>query len=854
MSGGKKPSGYLAKYGERLVEAGYEIVPIKRGTKAPPFDKWSHLRADKKLVREWLSGSHKAVFGKREFTYDGARDGIGILARMTPGVDLDVRDADMADALEAFIRREIGDAPVREGMAPKRLMLFRTEEPFTKVTSKGYTDPFDHEINPKNDKPYINRVEILGDGQQFVAFAIHPGTGEPYRWLNEEGPLYTRAEDLPVLTLDDAQAICAEFERLAEEAGWELARSSNALVSNTRRPAGEIDRDDPFADVKQRTEISDEELHKRLLLVPGADDYDTWLQVGMALYHQYDGGDRGQELWHEWSQLADNYDPDALDEKWATFDITSKRRQPVTARLILKLSKDYVEKLATETFEELVDQFKAASDLGELKAVAERVKTLELDNLTRDNLTGILKTRFKAITGHALAVKTARDMLRFENPEARQMPRWLEGWVYCAMDETFFHRDKHQTLSKSAFNDVHNRFMLTKKDILEGRAAPEQIASNVALNRHQIPVVQNRMYMPGEDDLFTLNKVPYVNSYDDRNVPDPPDKLSRSQRAAVEIVKRHVETLFPVERDRRVLIDAMAFLVQNPGRRLNWAIVLQGTEGDGKTFFYRLLAAVLGWENVETLRAQALEEKYTPWAEGRQVVFVEEIKLHGHNRFDVLNQLKPLITNPAVPIRRMNVDTYSVVNQTTYFLATNYRDAMPLTENDSRYFVLMSRFQTKEALMAFQAENPDYYEQLHDALADNAGAMRRWLMDHEVPASFSAERRAPPSVGRLEMIKYGTSEEMEALKDVLAVSGRMDVTRQLVACSALAEEMAGQGCEVPYGKAMTKLLLEAGFTRIGKVRVGDSVETFWSQYPEQFTTARGEIDPLKIRNWLKETL
>jgi Primase C terminal 2 (PriCT-2) len=48
------------------------------------------------------------------------------------------------------------------------------------------------------------------------------------------------------------------------------------------------------------------------------EDYDRWVQVGMALRQL---GDQGLALWHEWSsQSRSRYRPADLDEKWKTFE------------------------------------------------------------------------------------------------------------------------------------------------------------------------------------------------------------------------------------------------------------------------------------------------------------------------------------------------------------------------------------------------------------------------------------------------------------------------------------------------------------------------------------------------------
>lgn len=836
MAEGSKPAGFLARYGGRLIDAGYEIIPILRGTKRPRGDNWENIRATKSLLKKWLAGS-------------AARDGVGILTRLTPGVDIDIQDEELGDDVERFVRETVGHPLLRVGRAPKRLLLFRCSEPFAKVTSAWYVDPW----NPvkEDGKPLKQRIEILGDGQQFVAYAIHPDTRKPYVWLDGEGPLQVPAAQLPEITREQAVAIAHEFERLAEEKGWTLFRASRERLEGS----GRRDFDDPFADVAPIvSDLSDEELERRLLLIPTDDaDYELWFQVGMALYHQYEGADRGKELWHLWSQQSEHYDPGGIEEKWPTFDIERKGRAPITARYILQLAKEAEDKVKVERFAEIRRKLSRASDEAAFRAVCDEIKHIEFDKLSRAQLVSMIKERFKSITGATLQIGEARDLVRYENPEVKESPWWIDGWVYCEIDETFFHLRSRKVLSKTAFNDSHSRHLLTKKDVLEGRSSPEQAPSAVALNLYQIPVVRARMYMPGEEAMFDLNGVSYANSYDDRNVPEIPAKLTAADRQAVALAERHLERLFVVERDRAIFLHWLAFIVQNPGKRLNWMVLIQGVEGDGKTFFFELLATVLAWENVRTLVGKALEEKNTAWAEGSQVVFVEELKLAGHNRHDVLNAIKPMITNRVVAVRRMNVDWYDVLNVTNYIAATNFRDALPLTDSDSRYFMLFSRFQTKSALASFKTDNPGYFRELYGAL-EHAGALRKWLLEHELPEDFSAMDRAPDSAAKAEMIRYAKSEEAEALDEILAESPRLDMTELLLNASDLPDEMSALGVEAPYGRLMNKLLLDAGFTSLGKVRVDQkNSPRMWSRRPDHWIRG-GSVDTARIRRWLSEGL
>ena len=93
-----------------------------------------------------------------------------------PTIDIDIYNPEAAKAAEALVRERFersGKVLVRVGNAPKCAIPFRTDKPFKKITANL--------IAPEGDPttPYRMRgqkIELLGDGQQVVAFGIHPDT------------------------------------------------------------------------------------------------------------------------------------------------------------------------------------------------------------------------------------------------------------------------------------------------------------------------------------------------------------------------------------------------------------------------------------------------------------------------------------------------------------------------------------------------------------------------------------------------------------------------------------------------------------------------------------------------------
>lgn len=822
----KNLGGYLERFGEKLIENGYNIVPIEAGMKGPVDDDWQKTVATKKLLDKWLEsgrGSH----------------GIGILTKHLPAVDLDVPDEDFAMELQAKAIELWGPSPVRVGNAPKRLLLYRTSSPFPKMSSRTFIDEWGDRC----------KVEVLCDGQQFVAYHIHKDTRKPYIWTTAEQPTTIEAADLPRFNEDKVQELIDLFEDGARARGWKESASSILR----RQATGQVDRNDPFAADAHPIDMSQAELHRRLMMVPGNDDYDVWFQIGMCLYHQYDGEDVGREMWHEWSESANNYDREALDRKWKTFDIEDKKRAPVTARLILKLAKEAAESQAQKAASDLRDKFAQARDRTEWNEAAKEARSAEIDHLTRAALAEVAREKLQVITGAKVPLTEVKKTLAYEI-NTKDTPRWCRDWVYDSNDDKFYHSIGKYAVTVQGFNAINDRFSQTKKDALEGKQATCS-ASTLALNVYKIPTVNGRMYAPGRDSIFIYNQATMVNTYPENQVPPRPKVIRPIDLANIKRIKQHIRHLLVDQKERRMLLDWLAYVVQNPGKRVNFAPLIQGVQGDGKSFFAFLLGATMGLPNVRMANAHILEGQFTGWAQGQCVMAIEEIRLIGHNRYDVLNRVKPFITNPVIEVHPKGRDPYNVENTTNYLLFTNYRDAMPLSLNERRFLVLFSQWQDKDKLRAFKEENPDYYVDLYAALDDSAPAIREWLLQHEMSSDFNPKGDAPLTPAFYHMVTAALPANTRGILEAIEAGDYPDISDELLNITLLQGLEMTLDIEIPTGKSLEVALEILGFWPLGRVRIGDQKQRFYSKNPENFQSNSGEgmvVDAQKIRDYLSK--
>lgn len=815
-------AAYLAKYGQAVLDNGYAICAIRPGEKRPFGKDWEAKTFGPKTLAGFVEK------GRGGF-------GVGIKCARTPGVDIDCYDDDLVEHMIEFVTDMLGDTLVRVGLPPKTLLVYRTKTPFPKTQSKVFID----------DEGRAVKLEVLGDGQQFVALHIHPDTGKPYRWKDQKHPGNTPRSELPTIDQEDALAIVEEFERQARDRGWPEKKAGNRLAARS----GDYDYDDPFITDKAKVELPAEEIRKKLDLVPDPDDHDHWFQVGMALYHQFDGSEEGLQMWHEWSAQAHNYNQDVLDERWKTFDVEGKKREPLTARYILKYAKAEEERLAGERIDEIRESLDIANDFPAVRKVCEEIKREAFDVFSRNMLAGLIQKRVEKINGTRMAIGAVRDLIRYENPENTATPTWMEQFVYVQADEGFFSTRNGVALSTKAFDASYARYMMTKKDRLEGKTTPEHSASHAALNRYEVPTVNDVRYMPGFEPIFELQGVTFVNSFNEDSLPETPEVLNRQQRRIIERFLRHMEHLFSNERDRKLLLSWMAYIVKTNGR-CNWCPLIQGAEGDGKTTIAEALAAALGGaSNAATVNGDTMAEKYSPWAEGKMFLFVEEVRLHGENRFDVLNKLKPFISNKTVPIRRMGRDVYNVINTVNYMMGSNFKNALPINDEDTRYFPIFSRWQSKSRLDAFKASHPEYYAELIE-IKEHGDALRRFFLDYELHAEFHPDKRAPASEARREMVALNRTEEEEAFEDALADSADPMISEALLDPQHALDTI--DGLSIPYGRAGNSWLTERGWSYLGRYKIEGKKRRFWTQEPERFRGKTEKDTAEKVRKFVAE--
>ena len=176
----------------KLRRAGFDPIPAHG--KRPSLDEWPKMiGVAEHEVQRWERACPSA-------------ENTGILTARTPTFDIDIYDPAAAQAVEVLVRNHFEEKGIilgRIGLWPKFAKI--------SVTFEG----------EKGEK-----LEFLGNGQQFVAHGIHPDTREPYQWVGGELGEVARG-DLPYIHEEEAHELVEwATQMLAERFGYRIAGKS----------------------------------------------------------------------------------------------------------------------------------------------------------------------------------------------------------------------------------------------------------------------------------------------------------------------------------------------------------------------------------------------------------------------------------------------------------------------------------------------------------------------------------------------------------------------------------------------------------------------------------------------------
>lgn len=282
----------VAKLRHQILDAGYAYVPVRTNQKVPEGFAWQKRALD----RVFDNVAHTSM-------------NTGIATAGLRAIDIDIDDAEIASKVRALAIEMLGNAPERSrANSCRTLLVYRASdgEPSKQsiVSAKSENGKQVPIVANLDGKPA--KVEILGKGQQFVAYGMHP-SGAEFEWRNRE--LFDcNINSLVAITQGDV-------DRFLEESALLLG------IEHEPRCADQIKSHSPLhMTTNGGQDVDLNELAELIDYIHPDCPYDEWVNVLMAIHAETNGGADGLSIADKWSSHGSKYrGSKEIEIKWRSF-------------------------------------------------------------------------------------------------------------------------------------------------------------------------------------------------------------------------------------------------------------------------------------------------------------------------------------------------------------------------------------------------------------------------------------------------------------------------------------------------------------------------------------------------------
>jgi hypothetical protein len=210
----------------------------------------------------------------------------------------------------------------------------------------------------------------------------------------------------------------------------------------------------------------------------------------------------------------------------------------------------------------------------------------------------------------------------------------------------------------------------------------------------------------------------------------------------------HLKYLFPVDAVRKIVLDWLAWVLQNLDKKPKHALVILGRiQGTGKSFIGDVFAALIGEHNRTPVDQMIFETPHNGWQMRSKLVTCEEVRSLS---LPATRKLHAWITQTRLHINEKNMPQVTIDDLLAYILFSNKDDAIPLDDSDRRFAVAETEAKPKDKA---------YYCRLYDLLDDPAAlaAIKHQLMNRPLGA-YTAAGAAPYTEAKGAMIEESATD------------------------------------------------------------------------------------------------
>ena len=363
-----------------------------------------------------------------------------------------------------------------------------------------------------------------------------------------------------------------------------------------------------------------------------------------------------------------------------------------------------------------------------------------------------------------------------------------------------------ELLNEGRFNAVMGGFTYVV-DRTAGKVAKNAWDAFVNTRDLRWPKVTRMEFDPSRPAgaIWDVEGTPVVNSY----VPIKVDRKKGNPKPFLD----HLAKILPDAKDRSIIVAYMAAVVQYPGVKFQWAPLIQGTPGNGKTMLSRCVTEAVGRQHCHTPKSQELTSRFNDWLDRKIFIAVEDVFVTEH-RDTLMEVLKPMLTSDWQEIEGKGSNKVSRKVCANFMLNCNDKAAIKKSKNDRRFAMFYTKQQSLEDIVA-DGMGGNYFPELYNWLRREGYAIVTDYLTtysipdeinpakgcHRAPLTSSTEEAIVASVGRIEQeIQYAIEQELVGFRGGWVSSHYLDL---------IIKEHGGEG-KYPRNKR-SELMMELGY-------------------------------------------
>lgn len=203
------------------------------------------------------------------------------------------------------------------------------------------------------------------------------------------------------------------------------------------------------------------------------------------------------------------------------------------------------------------------------------------------------------------------------------------------------------------------------------------------------------------------------------------------------------------------LLKWMAYPLQNPGAKMQSAIIMHGPQGTGKSTVFRTYARLYGYRGnphrnyAIVLDQKALSSNFNPDWDDKLFVLAEEV-VNSADKWQLKNELKELVTGDTMRIEGKFLNAVHKKNRINMVFLSNENQPLPLDIGDRRHHVIY----TPDALPK------DFYAELAEELkGGGVEAFYAYLLDLDL-TGFNEDSTPPLTDAKERLIAISAPSEL----------------------------------------------------------------------------------------------